>query len=139
MAKIKSNHEQEDVKVWIKKCIDDAVLELALDGIYANMLVEAKPAWAAPFQIVIGKIREMDKSKRFRWLICGEVPTDHLDSTAAATPREAARHFAMKWQLDATRLQDASQRKDFANQLVTKAEGLYALVDDASLWPPVKD
>jgi len=138
--------EPDEVKAWLKKRTDEAVLELMVDGVYVDRLVEAKPVWAAPCQILIGKIRELGEPNRFRWFICGEVPTDHLEAAAAATPREAARHFAMKWQLDAARLREAAhqqsggtpasapERDDYAGQLAARAEGLFALVNDAKIW-----
>jgi len=145
MTETQNNPEHEDVKAWIKKCTDDAVLELMVDGVYVDRLVEAKPVWAAPLQVLIGQIRELGAPNRFRWFICGELPTDHLDAAAASTPREAAKYFALKWQLDAARLREAAQRQaagpvsapdrdDYAGQLAAKAEALFALVNDTKLW-----
>ena len=114
-------------------------------GTIDSLIVEAKPAWVLPFQILIGKIRAQGQSKDFVWFICGEIPTDFLESTAASTPREAARHFAMKWQLETARHQDQaaqessatepeSGRQDPGEQLSEKAEALYELVEDTRLW-----
>jgi hypothetical protein len=137
--------EQEKLKTWVKTQLDSAVWKLIDQGDIKGLMVEAKPAWALPFQILIGKIRAQDESKEFKWFICGEVPTDFLESTVATTPREAARHFAMKWQLQAARYQNSkghnlsgpapeSSQDDPGNQLVDKAEALYALAGDAGLW-----
>jgi hypothetical protein len=136
---------QEKLKAWVKTQLDAAVWKLIDQGGVESLLVEAKPAWALPFQILIGKIRPRDEPKEFEWFICGEVPTDFLKSTAASNPREAARHFAMKWQLQAARRQDPAgqapsepgpepSRDGPDNQLEDKAEELYTLVDDARLW-----
>ena len=121
------------MQAWLQLQLDAAVQELMNNGIVESLLVEAKPAWVFPLQILIGKIREQGDSTQSKWFICGEVPTDHLNYAHASTPREAARHFAMKWQLDATRHQEG-----FDNELADKAEALYALVDDARLWPQNK-
>jgi len=136
---------REQLKAWTKKQLDVAVRKLTNTGGIDSIIVEAKPAWMLPYQILIGKIRAHGQSTDFEWFICGEVPTDSLESTVAPTPREAARHFAMKWQLEAARHQDMTSQEslgtesesggeDPGEQLAFKAEALYSLVDDARLW-----
>jgi len=136
---------REQLKAWTKKQIDAAVRKLTGPGAIDSIIIEAKPAWVLPFQILIGKIRAHGQLTDFDWFICGEVPTDTLESTVAPTPREAARHFAMKWQLEAARHQDLTGQEsrgtepesggeDPGEQLAFKAEALYSLVDDARLW-----
>jgi hypothetical protein len=145
MEKNVDNPGQEKLKIWIKSQLDAAVQKLIKHGTVDSLIIEAKPAWVLPFQILIGKIRDQGHPDEFEWFICGEVPLDYLESTVASTPREAARHFAMKWQLGAVRYEeltdqespgDAAEtsRKDAVEQLVEKAEELYALADDERLW-----
>jgi len=127
------NHEpdseiDEKLKAWVKQQLDEAVQELIRQGIFERLLIEAKPAWVFPYQILIGKIRERERGEEFSWFICGDLPTGHLHSSQASSPREAARHFALQWQLDATRRQDGGR------DLVEKAEALYELVNEDSLW-----
>ena len=130
---------------WVKKQLDAAVQKLMKQGLFDNLIIEAKPAWVMPYQILIGKIRAQGQPTAFDWFICGEVPTDHLESVVASSPREAARHFAMKWQLQAARYQQttASQPADTelqssepkqVEQLTEKAEALYELVEHEQLW-----
>ena len=140
------NRGQEELKVWIKTQLDVAVQKIIKHGNIDSLIVEAKPAWVLPFQILIGKIRAQGDGNEFQWFICGEAPTDYLESALAATPREAARHFAMKWQLGAARYQEQAGQDEAADkeadtnwqepveQLVEKAEALHALVDDTRLW-----
>ncbi len=134
-----------ELDAWIKKQLSAAVRKLMHKGAIDSLIIEAKPAWVLPFQILIGKIRAQGQSKDFVWFICGEIPADSLESTVASTPREAARHFAMKWQLEAARHQDQaapessttkpeSDRQDLGEQLSEKAEALYELVEDTRLW-----
>ena len=136
---------REKLNAWIKIQLDTAARKLLKQGAIDSLIAEAKPAWVLPFQILIGKIRARDRSQDFAWFICGEVPTDLLDSTVAVTPRDAARHFVMKWQLQAAQYQgeadqehggtkQESGQEDPGGQLAFKAEALYALVDDARLW-----
>lgn len=129
MDEIPDLQGKEELKTWIKQRLDEAVHELMKRGVVESIVVEAKPAWVFPFQILIGKIRDRNHSSSFDWFICGDVPTDHLNSAAASTPRDVARHFALKWQLDAAR-----QTEDPGSQLADKAEALYELADEPGLW-----
>ena len=133
--------EQAELNTWIKKHLDASVRKFMKQGSVESIMVEAKPAWVLPFQILIGKIRTPGSSKEFDWFICGEVPTDYLESSVASAPRDAAKHFAMKWQLAAARHQQnpvaitqKSRQEDPAAELVKQAEALYELVEDDRLW-----
>ena len=133
--------EQAELNTWIKKHLDASVRKFMKQGSIESIMVEAKPAWVLPFQILIGKIRTPGSSKEFDWFICGEVPTDYLESSVASAPRDAAKHFAMKWQLAAARHQQnpvaitqKSRQEDPAAELVKQAEALYELVEDDRLW-----
>jgi hypothetical protein len=134
-----------ELDAWVKEHLDTVVHKLMKRGNIDSIVVEAKPAWVLPFQILIGKIRAQGSSNEFQWFICGEAPTDYLQSSVASTPRDAARHFAMKWQLAAARYeqkaeqnQDAvtheSPRNDPIAQLIEQAEALYLVVEDDRLW-----
>jgi hypothetical protein len=139
------NRGRVELDSWIKQHLDAAVRKFIKQGKIDSLLVEAKSAWVLPFQILIGKIRAQGSLKEFDWFICGEVPTDYLESSVASTPRETARHFAMKWQLAAARyeqktdenpvaLTQGSEQEDPASQLVRQAEALYAVVEDDRVW-----
>lgn len=136
---------REKLDAWIKTQRDAAVRNMMKNGVIDSLLLEAKPAWVLPFQILIGKVRGQDQSTEFNWFICGEVPTDYLHSSIASTPRDTARHFAMKWQLAAAKFQEEQAQEspdegsetlqeDPAVHLIDHAEALYALVEDDRLW-----
>ncbi len=136
----------EELAAWAQQQLDRAVEEMMNIGVVEDALVEARPAWMQPYRILIGQVRDSGDQSGFFWVICGDLPTDRLHSSAASTPREAARHFALKWQLEAARCRDPSVQKargidphepwdDIANQLADKAEALYAVVDDDHWWP----
>ncbi|HJP52041.1 MAG TPA: DUF4826 family protein, partial [Pseudomonadales bacterium] len=84
--------------------------------------------------------------QEFIWVISGpDVSTDHIDGNLAASPRDAARHFAMKWQMDAERLNTLVKQKAevvnpevdreaFANTLIGYAESLYDIVNNDDFW-----
>ena len=142
ISKDGSGHGKEKLKAWVAQQLKAAVSELTKKQLFDTFLVEAKPAWVLPFQILIGKVRERGQSKDFDWFICGEVPTDLISSNVAGSPREAARYFALKWQLDASREQDLSDQKSPGAMtqagghegLANQAEALYALVEDPRVW-----
>lgn len=118
----------ENLKAWIKEALDGAVKELTGKGYFDGLLVEAKPAWVFPERILIGKIRGQGVQTGFYWFICGDLPTDCIDSSVASAPRDAARYFSLKWQMDAAR------KGESGHELSEYAEDLYELADEPSLW-----
>ena len=121
---------EDAVKDWIRQLVDDAVRGAGDAGIAEDALVEARPAWALPNRLLVGQVRDQTNPRSFHWFICGEVPLDFLPDTNAPTPRDALRHFAMKWQLDAERTDDAAKKEE----LIELAESIYELADDERVW-----
>ena len=145
MSEKSQGDASEELAAWTKEKLDEAVEEMMRLGIVTDALVEARPVWTLPNKIMIGQVRDASDPTIFKWVISGDVPTDYLDSAVASTPREAARHFAMKWHLEAARRQDPSVQKTpgldpnqssdhIGRQLAEKAEALFALVEDENLW-----
>ncbi|MCH7820789.1 MAG: DUF4826 family protein [Proteobacteria bacterium] len=142
-----SNHSDTDeaVTAWIRETLDKAVQEITSLGVIDDKLVEARPVWSVPYKVMIGQVRVANDQSTFRWIISGDLPTDHISSTVAATPREAVRYFSIKWQRDATRYNDPAARKahgldetldwnQLTEKLVAKAEELYDMAGDDRLW-----
>ena len=137
---------KEQAVAWARATVEQAV-QLFIDrGVLETPLLEAKPAWGIPPAALIITLREKGARPSF-WLIYGrDVPFDYLASSAAASPREAARHFALKWHLEAARMQEshaarAAPEEDAGpdppaagTRLEAQAARLYRLVDDAGLW-----
>ena len=119
----------DELKNWLRKQLDGAVEGLIDAHAFESALIEVKPAWVLPSQILIGKAREQGNPANFRWFICGEVALDHIPADTATTPRDAIRHFSMKWQIDASSLGDEA-----AGVLIEDAESLYALAEDERFW-----
>jgi hypothetical protein len=145
MESNQQNNTEEQLRSWIKKQLDDTVHELMGLGRYESVIVEAKPAWVFPFGLLIGKIREQNQDTGFDWFICGNFPTVIAPSALADTPREAARHFALQWQLEAERRSQAAPgmltesesgpgQAAVDSELVKRAESLYELVEQDNLW-----
>jgi len=120
----------DPVKEWLRETLDAAVEVSTTLGVIEDALFEARPVWSLPQKVMIGQIRAANERTSFTWVICGDYPTDHIGSAAATTARDAARHFSLKWQLDAARHTDPS----FAAKLTDWAEELYEIVEDDSLW-----
>lgn len=118
----------EKLDDWTTKLLGAAVQEILDKGITKNALIEAKLVWCLPFQILVGKIRDHGDETRFWWFITGDLPTDYVDSSAAASAREAARYFALRWQIRAANDAEAG------SMLAKRAESLYELTEDDRLW-----
>ena len=143
-----SPEEQREAFVeWAKAKLDGAARMLREKGVYAGLPVEARVSWTLPHQLLIGKIRRADKPQDFVWVIAGEdIPTDHAEAAIAAEPRDVARHFALKWHLDAARLEgldsaDGPRTRGgdvdwggIGEGLTKRAETLYRFVDDEDIW-----
>lgn len=118
----------ESIEAWIKKSMDGMVQELMDRGVLDSIVAEARPAWMLPYTLLIGQVREHGKAGSFDWFICGDGPTTVANSKVATSPREAARHFALQWQLESARKGGAGA------ELAHKAGALYELVEDQELW-----
>lgn len=117
-----------DVIELAREQLGEALAELKDRGDLEE-IVEARPAWVYPQEIVIGQYRKTAVDTRFFWVIGGNFPVDCIRGDLAATAREAARYFALKWQLDADRLAGADARV-----LQGYAEQLYELTDADPYW-----
>jgi len=146
MTESKTEMDKELLKAWVKPLLDAVVLDMQARKVVAGTAVEASPVWMFPNKILIAKIWGLGQKNRFIWTIAGEaVVTDHIPGNMAATPKEAARHFSLKWQMDADRLialgkskrpaKDTEQSMgNYASRLVRDAETLYALTERDEIW-----
>ena len=137
-----------DRKQQIKEFTDWASDQLGIMGDYAREIglipkeSTAKAYWALPNRICIGQVWPKHDSSHAYWVITGDVTTDHLDVSTATSARDAARHFALRWQLHSAQLmQGLKDEKDteidwqkIGSELATKAEYLYNLVEDKEIW-----
>jgi hypothetical protein len=139
-------NDKQAVREWYVRQLDAVVKEMIKSGVVSGVAIEAAPVWALPFKILIAKVWNANEKSRFIWTISGErVTTDHIDGKTAQAPRDVARHFALKWQVDAERLgnfsgqgapaQDSrTHMKDYAGRLVENAEYLYELSTRDDIW-----
>ena len=117
-------------KDWMRSLIDVAVRGASDAGITNEALVETRAAWALPNRLLVGQLREQTNVRSFFWFIAGEVPLDFIPSANAESPRDALRHFSMKWQLEAERLDDETEKAE----LIDLAESIYELAEDERFW-----
>lgn len=102
--------------------------------------------WIVPQRAMLGRVWPKQGERPKLWVITGVVPTDHAESGAAKTCREAGRYFALKWQMEAARLEkggndSANPRQggkinwqDVSSNISGRAEWLYALINDNRRW-----
>jgi len=99
-----------------------------------------------PDRILIAKVWDVSNEKDFIWtLSVDKLISDHIAGSLAASPREVARHFSMKWQMDADRVANfgqanaaddktREQMQAYSNQLIQQAELLYDLSGRDGIW-----
>jgi hypothetical protein len=117
-------------QAWAREAVAGAVEHLTRRGIFSTVTIEARPTWMLPAIALIGEIREQGGQGGSFWFICGEFPTDCVRSDVASTPRAAARHFSLQWQLDADRMGEQGK------SLAERAEVLHELAEEDAFWPP---
>lgn len=142
--------ELEAFTHWAKGQIDAMGQHAHSTGLVATE-VTGQMVWAVPHKVFIGKVWPARNRGVAWWVIAGEaLPTDHIAAALATTPREAARHFALKWQMESTHLSSLAEQDRKAKAvadgggavdwtqigatLEQQAELLYAYVDRDDLW-----
>ena len=132
MNSLKDNSELSN---WVNQTLANSVKALAKRGIVESQLVEAKPAWVFPFSIMIGKVRESTTHAKFLWFANSSELVHFAGEQVAETARDAARYFAMKWQLDAQKLYADKNSDDvLADTLSEHSESLLELVANDEFW-----
>jgi hypothetical protein len=146
MAEDQAGLEQQELKSWYSGLLEKVTQDMLKIGAVTGSAVEARPVWASPHQILIARVWPVAQKSNFIWAIAGEaVVTDHIAGATAVTAQEAARHFSMKWQMDADRMlraagqetvaeSSAAQMEAHAQKLIQCAEQLYDLTERADIW-----
>ena len=124
---------EEQQQQWVKQQYQIATKYLAEKGIVTSSVAVEESRYLVPV-LALWKLTAMD-GKKF-WVLCGDLPCDHSSVDVAPNAREAIRHFALKWQMQAENLLQAEseEQKRFAQLLISRAEGLYKLYDEEPLW-----
>lgn len=146
MTESKVDTDKEQLKAWYKPLLDAVVQEMLKRNAVVGTAVEAAPIWVFPDKILIAKVWGMGEKRRFIWVISGDgVVTDHIPGKMATTPKDVARHFSLKWQMDADRFRALGTQKvqlkiskvhleSYVNKLIQSAETLYELTERDDIW-----
>ncbi len=127
---------------WAKKTLESAINEIISGGLFDNPFLQARPVWQIAGSLLIAECRAGEE--RY-WLIAGsDTPTDLIAGETAVSAREAARHFALKWQLAAEQLKvgaaatpanlEADELSKKVTQLICRAESLHELSELNAIW-----
>ena len=146
MTESRTDADKEALKSWYKPLLDTVVKDMLRLKAVTGTAVEASPVWVLPYKILISKVWGMGQKNRFIWTISGEdVITDHIPGRLAATPKEVARHFSLKWQMDADQLLFLAKNKaparnselhmkEYTEKLIRYSESLYDLTTRDEAW-----
>lgn len=128
--------------------LDAMVDNMIKTGVISGVAIDANPVWGQEGSLLIAKVWEASNKSEFIWTITGEnAVTDHLPGSMALNPRDAARHFSYKWQMDAERLLADAKAKPqtpesqavieaHTNKIIQYAESLYELTCQDEIWKP---
>jgi hypothetical protein len=125
---------EKKLREWMQDQLNIATEHIGKRGLIDGPLIDVKPEWTLPFSLLVGRARAHLDPATFMWFICGEVPLDCIDGAVAENPRDAIRHFAIKWQLDA----DKTGSPEQSRRLIHLAESLYPLAENDRLWQPLR-
>ena len=138
--------DHEAIKTWYTELLYAVVREMIKIGAVDSVAAEARPIWISPHKLLIAKVWEASQKSKFIWTISGEnAITDHIAGSMAATPRDVAKHFSLKWQMDADRLLEVARTKTrvenaeehmgaYTDKLIAYAESLYDLAENDDVW-----
>lgn len=130
--------DEKELAEWVRTQFQRANKYLAENGILFKSVATTESRYLAPV-MAVWKIVSED-NKRY-WVISGDLPVDVVGEQAAATAREAIRHFSYQWQIKAENLRnlagDDKTQLDYAALLQSKGEMLYETAMDEKLWGSV--
>lgn len=138
--------DTEASRSWFKPLLDNMVKEMIRIKAVTGAAVQASPVWMVPHEILIAKVWGINQESQFVWTISiDKLITDYVAGSLAATPREVAKHFSLKWQMDADRLLNFEKNtatgentdlrmQAYSKQLIQLAESLYDLADRDDVW-----
>lgn len=146
MADSKPDTDAEATRSWYTRLLDKMVKEMINIKAVSGDAVQAAPMWMVPNEMLIAKVWGITKEHEFVWAISvDKLIADYVGGSLAATPRDVARHFALKWQMDADRLislgesgaaaeADPEKMQEYADKLIQYAEVLHDLANSDGPW-----
>ncbi len=146
MADSKADTKAEELRSWYTRLLDQVVKEMISVKAVSGVAVQAVPVWMVPNEVLIAKVWGIADESDFVWAISvDKFIADYVAGSLAATPREVARHFALKWQMDADRLASSGsskasdklspeRMKEYSDRLIRYAEALYDMANRDEPW-----
>ncbi|MDH3266907.1 MAG: DUF4826 family protein [Gammaproteobacteria bacterium] len=146
MTESNEDAEREALESWYKHLLDNVVKEMVRIKAVSGVAVQAAPMWVSPYQILIAKVWGVGHENDFIWTISiDKLIADYLAGSLATSPQQVARHFSLKWQMDADRLaalelnktsgENADERMQaYSKRLIAHAESLYDLANRDEIW-----
>lgn len=146
MSGSKTTADAEAVRSWYTELLDQVVKEMIRLKAVTGVAVQATPVWAVPQDLLMAKVWGVGKENDFVWtLSVDKFIADFIAGSLAASPRDAARHFSLKWQMDADRIlgveksntaskKDRKRLRQYSNRLIRYAETLYDLSNRDEPW-----
>ncbi|MCC2615326.1 DUF4826 family protein [Aestuariibacter halophilus] len=127
--------DQQQLQEWVRAQFQKANKFLAENGVLFDAVITEDSRYLAPY-LALWKIKAQDKS--MYWVMAGDLPTDFMAYGNASTARDALRHFSMSWQVKAENIRrtaaDDKTQLAFAQLLEARAENLYTMSQQDSLW-----
>jgi hypothetical protein len=133
---------QENYAAWAQAAmyrICERMVEAGVVGRDAH----ADVAWTVPSRFLIARVTTSSKPHEVFWATGGELPVDFIPVKVAATVRDAARHFCLRWQLEGARIAHLSSNaapgtagewKQVGGSLADKAELLNEFERRDEFW-----
>lgn len=146
MSESSANADREAIEAWFKPLLDKVVKEMLHLKVVEGLTVQATPVWMLPHEVLLAKVWVVGKESEFVWTMSvDKLISDYVGGSIAATPQEVARHFSLKWQLDADRLLNLkkndpsvdiseSDMQEYAAKLIHYAETLHDLSTRDEAW-----
>lgn len=126
---------EQATRAWQRDAFQRAQKHLAQKGIMPDKVFDKESRFMAPLCAVW---KMQSKQGKKYWVISGNLPTDHVEISAAKDARDALRYFSFQWQLKADQVmsQGAHDKTqvDFANLLVNRAHNIYEMHSNDQLW-----
>jgi hypothetical protein len=146
MAESKADADIKALEAWYKSLLDQVVKEMVRLKAVQGVAVQAAPVWMIPHEVLIAKVWGVNHENDFVWTASvDKLIADYIGGSLAATPRDVARHFSLKWQMDADRILNVEKSKlavenpdskmqDFSKRLIHHAESLYEMANRDDVW-----
>lgn len=129
---------EQQSSTWVRDQYQKVAKFLAEKGVIIDSVMLEQSRVMEPV-LTVWKVKAID-GKQY-WAIGGDLPSDVAPASVADDARAVLKHFALHWQMKAENLLRADNpdqtQQDFANLLISRAEGLYDFSERAALWETV--